>query len=58
MAPATKLDFGEVAEWSNATVLKTVEPSRFRGFESHPLRQFIIRYKHNSRIMHNAEVVC
>src|SRR5438552_11123239 len=29
---------GEVAEWSNAAVLKTVVPrDRDRGFESHPL---------------------
>jgi hypothetical protein len=29
---------GEVAEWSNAAVLKTVIPrDRDRGFESHPL---------------------
>ena len=31
-------DFGEVAEWFKAAVLKTVE-RKFRGFESYPLRQ-------------------
>jgi hypothetical protein len=29
---------GKVAEWSNAPVLKTGEPARFREFESHPFR--------------------
>ena len=33
------LSDGGVAEWLKAAVLKTVEPfTRFRGFESHPLR--------------------
>ena len=31
---------GELAEWSNATVLKTVGPSGSRGFESLTLRTF------------------
>ena len=31
---------GEVAEWSNAAVSKTVDPgNRVRGFESPPLRK-------------------
>ena len=31
---------GEVAEWTNAAVSKTVGPREgSRGFESHPLRQ-------------------
>ena len=30
---------GEVAEWTKAAVLKTVEGNTFRGFESLPLRQ-------------------
>ncbi len=29
---------GEVSEWFKETVLKTVELSRLRGFESHLLR--------------------
>ena len=33
--------FGEVLEWLNRTVSKTVVPfTGYRGFESHPLRQF------------------
>ena len=31
---------GGVTEWSNVAVLKTVDPYRIRGFESHPHRQF------------------
>ena len=31
---------GGMAEWTNATVLKTVIPYGYRGFESHSLRQF------------------
>lgn len=30
--------YGEVAEWFKAPVLKTGDPARDRGFESHPLR--------------------
>ena len=30
---------GEVREWLNRAVSKTVVPKRYRGFESHPLRQ-------------------
>ena len=30
---------GEMAEWSNAPVLKTGDPARDRGFESLSLRQ-------------------
>ena len=37
--PDTKeFDYGGVAERLNALVLKTSVPSRYRGFESHPLR--------------------
>ena len=32
---------GEMAEWSNAPVLKTGDSERSRGFESLSLRQFI-----------------
>ena len=35
----TKTTFGEMAERSNAAVLKTVEGSALREFESHSLRQ-------------------
>ncbi len=35
-----RLTSGEVAEWSNAAVSKTVDPgNRVRGFESPPLRK-------------------
>ena len=30
---------GEVSEWFKEPVLKTGDPARDRGFESHPLRQ-------------------
>ena len=30
---------GEVSEWFKELVLKTSDPARDRGFESHPLRQ-------------------
>ncbi len=30
--------FGELAEWLKALVLKTSDPARDRGFESHILR--------------------
>ena len=30
---------GEMAEWSNAVVLKTIVPTRYRGFESLSLRK-------------------
>ena len=33
---------GEVSEWFKEPVLKTGDPERDRGFESHPLRQLII----------------
>ena len=33
------LQFGEVSEWFKELVLKTSDPARDRGFESHPLRQ-------------------
>ena len=32
---------GEVSEWFKELVLKTSDPERDRGFESHPLRHFI-----------------
>ena len=32
--------YGEVSEWFKELVLKTSDPARDRGFESHPLRQF------------------
>ena len=32
---------GEVSEWFKELVLKTSDPERDRGFESHPLRQKI-----------------
>jgi hypothetical protein len=35
------LQAGGVAEWSIATVLKTVKAKHLRGFESLPLRQII-----------------
>ncbi len=31
--------YGEVSEWFKEPVLKTGDPARDRGFESHPLRQ-------------------
>ena len=31
--------YGEVSEWFKELVLKTSDPARDRGFESHPLRQ-------------------
>ncbi len=31
---------GEVSEWFKELVLKTSDPARDRGFESHPLRHF------------------
>ena len=34
------LQFGEVSEWFKELVLKTSDPARDRGFESHPLRHF------------------
>ena len=37
---------GEMAEWSNAAVLKTVVPQkRDRGFESHSLLQSFLKAK-------------
>ena len=33
------LGYGEVSEWFKEPVLKTGDPARDRGFESHPLRQ-------------------
>ena len=37
---AKKIKYGgEVLEWPNRPVSKTGVPSRYRGFESHPLRQ-------------------
>ena len=30
--------YGEVSEWFKEPVLKTGDPARDRGFESHPLR--------------------
>ena len=30
---------GEMSEWFKELVLKTSDPARDRGFESHPLRQ-------------------
>ena len=30
--------YGEVSEWFKELVLKTSDPARDRGFESHPLR--------------------
>ena len=35
------LTFGEMAEWSNAAVLKTVEANYLQGFESLSLRIFL-----------------
>ena len=32
--------YGEVSEWLKELVLKTSDPARDRGFESHPLCQF------------------
>ena len=32
-------NLGEVSEWFKELVLKTSDPARDRGFESHPLRQ-------------------
>ena len=31
--------YGKVSEWFKEPVLKTGDPARDRGFESHPLRQ-------------------
>ena len=38
--------YGEVSEWFKELVLKTSDPARDRGFESHPLRQeaFLEKY--------------
>ncbi len=36
----TAIEYGEVSEWFKELVLKTSDPERDRGFESHPLRQF------------------
>ena len=36
-----KFIFGEMAEWSNAAVLKTVEANYLQGFESLSLRIFL-----------------
>ena len=33
---------GEVSEWFMEPVLKTGDPARDRGFESHPLRQIFL----------------
>ena len=33
---------GEVSEWFKELVLKTSDPARDRGFESHPFRQYYI----------------
>ncbi len=33
--------YGEVSEWFKELVLKTSDPARDRGFESHPLRHLI-----------------
>ena len=33
---------GEVSEWFKELVLKTSDPARDRGFESHPLRHLIV----------------
>ena len=34
--------YGEVSEWFKELVLKTSDPARDQGFESLPLRHFII----------------
>ena len=39
----TQLVSGEVSEWFKELVLKTSDPARDRGFESHPLRQGLLR---------------
>ena len=36
---------GEVTEWSIVAVSKTVVPSGYRGFESHPLRHLEAIFK-------------
>ena len=35
---------GEVSEWFKELVLKTSDPARDRGFESHPLRQIVWKF--------------
>ena len=35
--------FGEMSEWFKELVLKTSDPARGRGFESHSLRHFFVR---------------
>ena len=35
---------GEVSEWFKELVLKTSDPARDQGFESLPLRQFLLFY--------------
>ena len=35
---------GEVSEWFKELVLKTSDPERDQGFESLPLRQFLLFY--------------
>ncbi len=34
--------YGEVSEWFKEPVLKTGDPARDRGFESHSLRQSLV----------------
>ena len=47
-----RLAFGEMAEWSNAAVLKTVEANYLQGFESLSLRFFLpdLRQEHDGSV--------
>ena len=38
--------YGEVSEWFKELVLKTSDPARDQGFESLPLRHFILIIQH------------
>ena len=40
--------YGKVSEWFKEPVLKTGDPARDRGFESHPLRQEAYLEKYSS----------
>ena len=43
-----RIGYGEVSEWFKEPVLKTGDPARDRGFESHPLRQEAYLEKYSS----------
>ena len=43
--------FGELAEWLKALVLKTSDPVRDRGFESHILREISTSNDHRFQVV-------